>query len=408
MKIYKIFNWSIFLGILLHLSLSLYTRDMKIIAHKKSATPVKEVKKIELPPFDKEHIHITLTCQSGLESLVRRESERLGLSQTSGQDRLVFGEGNLETLYKLLIGSRFSNRVYIEIAKEKITDFDTLHDVLASITWGDYLSGKEVIVIEASSTRSTLTSIPTIQSVGQKAIYSTLHTPDNAHAVEVHILILLIDDVAHILLDITGDPLHKRGYRAESGEAPIKESLAAALIAFSGWRFREPMLDPFCGSGTIAIEAAMMARNIAPGLMRHFRIESLPIHNRTLFLEAKENLKSKIYPSGSYTISASDLDKNMIDIAKRNAERAGVAGDINFSCTEYLTTNNNHTIVTNPPYGKRLESESLHEIYTKLIKEIREYGGGFITTFPVDIRHGLANKKLLNGSEECRFWYKKN
>jgi putative N6-adenine-specific DNA methylase len=132
------------------------------------------------------------------------------------QDRLVSGIGNLTILYELLVRSRFANRVYIDIITEKIIDFDTLHDALADIAWSEYLTGKELIVVEASSTRSQLSHTPTIQSVSQKAIFSTLHTPNNAHAVEVHILILIIDDIAHILLDVTGDPLHKRGYRSES------------------------------------------------------------------------------------------------------------------------------------------------------------------------------------------------
>lgn len=381
---------------------------MKIISHKKSAEPIKEIRRVETRAYDRENLHLLLTCQSGLESLVRRESEKFGLRETWGQDRLVSGIGNLETLYALLIGSRFANRVYIEVAKEKITDFDTLHDTLASITWSEYLTGKEIIVIEASSTRSTLSSIPTIQSVGQKAIYSTLHTPNNANALEVHILILIIDDIARILLDVTGEPLHKRGYRTESGEAPIKESLAAALVAFSGWRFREPMIDPFCWSGTIAIEAAMMARNIPPGISRYFRIESLPFHDRDSLKHVEEALRSKIYPSGKYEIMATDMSREMVEIARRNAERAGVGGDITFAVSDYLSHPNEWTfLITNPPYGKRLESDDLDAIYKKLIKEVKETGGGYITTYPIDVRFGLANKKLMNGSEECRFWYKK-
>lgn len=142
------------------------------------------------------------------------------------------------------------------------------------------------------------------------------------NGVEVHILILIIEDTAYILLDVTGDPLHKRGYRTESGEAPIKENLAAALVAFANWKYKNPLLDPFCGSGTIAIEAAMIARNIAPGLARHFRIEELPCYDRTLMAEVKKELMSKIYPSGKYTILARDIDPAMIEIAKRNAIRA--------------------------------------------------------------------------------------
>lgn len=364
--------------------------------------------------YNDQKIPLLLTCQSWLESLVRRESERFWLTETSGQDRLVYGIGNLETLYKLLIGSRFANRVYIEVAKEKIVDFDTLHDTLARITWSEYLTGKEIIVIEASSTRSVLSSVPTIQSVSQNAIYSTLHTPNNAHAIEVHILILIIDDIAHVLLDITGNPLHKRGYREEAGEAPLKESLAAALVAFSGWRYRNPLIDPFCGSGTIAIEAAMMARNIPPGLSRSFRIESLPIHQKELLGKVKKEWSEKIYPSGPYKIYAQDISPDMIEMAKRNAERAGVGKDVTFSVSDYLNPNPPltgsewKTIVTNPPYGNRLESDDLDAIYKKLIMDAKENGWWFITTYPIDVRFWLANKKLLNGSEECRFWYRKN
>lgn len=159
---------------------------------------------------------LVLTCQSGLESLVKRECERLGCTEILAQDRLISCTGTDRNMYELLIWSRFSNRVYIELASEKIEDFDRLYDTLNSLKWTDYLTGKERIIIEASSTRSTLESIPTIQSVGQRAIFSTLNTPNLTNGTEVHILILIVDNIAHILLDITGDPLHKRGYRREA------------------------------------------------------------------------------------------------------------------------------------------------------------------------------------------------
>ncbi len=157
-----------------------------------------------------------LTCQSGLESLVKRECERIGCTDILAQDRLVSCNGTDKNMYELLVWSRFSNRVYIELVSKKIEDFDKLYDTLGNLKWTDYLTGKERIIIEASSTRSTLESIPTIQSVGQRAIFSTLNTPNMTNGTEVHILILIIDNIAHILLDITGDPLHKRGYRREA------------------------------------------------------------------------------------------------------------------------------------------------------------------------------------------------
>ena len=292
-----------------------------------------------------------------------------------------------------------------------MTDFDALHERVRSIGWGSYLTGKELIVVEASSTRSVLSSVPTIQSISQNALFSTITTPNYTNDTEVHVLILIIDDIAHILLDVTGDPLHKRGYRRESGEAPMKENLAAALLAFANWKYKSPLLDPFCGSGTIAIEAAMMARNIAPGLFRSFRIEELPFHNATLLESVRANAEKKIYPSGNYTIHASDIDPAMIQIARENARRAGVAEDIVFSVSDFLsslTSELNPIIITNPPYGNRLQSDDLDGIYTRLLGEIQRNGGGCITTYGVDVRYGLANRKLLNGGEECRFWFKKS
>lgn len=134
----------------------------------------------------------------------------------AGQDRLVSGTGSLGQLYEVLVKSRFANRAYIDVHTFEVRDFDTLHDVLADIRWSDYVTGRERIIIEASSTRSELTHTPTIQAVGQKAIFSTIRTPNYASHTEVHILILIIDNIAHVMLDVTGEPLHKRGYRQEA------------------------------------------------------------------------------------------------------------------------------------------------------------------------------------------------
>lgn len=370
---------------------------IKIVSH----TP--RAKDAHAYTFPEKH-QITITCQSGLESLVRRESEKIGLTDIIGQDRMITGSGELSTLYELLVRSRFANRVYLNLAEKKVTDFDSLHELARQIPWELYLSGKEQIIVEGSSTRSTLASAPTIQSVSQNAIFSTLTTPNSTSGIEVHILILIVDDVARVMLDITGEPLHKRGYREEAGDAPIKENLAAALIAFVGWKYRTPLLDPFCGSGTIAIEAAMLARDIAPGVNRRFRIESMKFHRREDLTSIRNIARMKAFPSGEYQIFASDIEPEMVAIAKRNAERAGVADDITFEVRDFLSSSlPPSTIVTNPPYGKRLEDEHLHEIYTKLEKIIES--GGYITSMKRSPGNEWKNKKLLNGGDECRFWY---
>ncbi len=350
---------------------------------------------------------LVLTCQSGLESLVKRECERLGCTEIVTTDRLISCTGTDQNMYELLTWSRFSNRVYIELTSARIENFDSLYETLNSLKWTDYLTGKERIIIEAASTRSTLEHTPTIQSVSQRAIFSTMNTPNVTNGIEVHILILIIDNMAHILLDITGDPLHKRGYRREAWEAPLKENLAAALIAFANWKYATPLCDPMCGSGTIAIEAVMIARNIAPGLARKFRVEELRFHNSGLLQQVQDTARSKIYPSGKYTITATDIDPEMIRVARANAKRAGVDGDIIFSVGDYVSTPvSAGIIISNPPYGNRLQNNQIESIYTKLVKNISEQGGGFITNYDIG-KNQLANKKLLNGGEECRFWYRK-
>jgi putative N6-adenine-specific DNA methylase len=304
-----------------------------------------------------------LTCQSGLESLVKRECEKLGLNHIHVQDRLVEATGSNKQLYELLIWSRFANRVYIELGRAEVRNFDTLYTLIDSIDWEKYLDRSHDIIIDASSTRSDLSSVPAIQSMGKKAVYENMRIlgePTNRNPIETHILILIINNIAYVLLDVTGDPLHKRGYRTESGEAPIKENLAAALVAFSGWRYKSPLFDPCAGSGTIPIEAAMMARNIAPGIKRHFRIEDLPFHDAQLFENIQVEANTKSYPSGSYRIFTQDIDPAMIHIAESNARRAGVSEDITFLVGDTLDTQGTYaqfegTTITNPPYGKRLE-----------------------------------------------------
>lgn len=151
----------------------------------------------------------------------------------------------------------------------------------------------------------------------------------------------------------------------------------------------------------------MIARNIAPGLGRHFRIEELPNYSRTLLTEVREEAKKKMYPSGKYQIVGSDIDASMVAIAERNAERAGVREDIRFESMDFLEIRKDDCVVTNPPYGNRLQNAELEKIYQKLTSMIEKNGGGFITSYESKNTKWLANKKLLNGSEECRFWYKK-
>ena len=206
-----------------------------------------------------------------------------------------------------------------------------------------------------------------------------------------------------------------RGYRQEAWEAPIKESLAAALVLLSGWRFREGFYDPFCGSGTIPIEALMIAKNIAPGLRRNFAFEWLELVDEALVDEEKKRAKEKEF-EGDYKIYAFDSDADMIEIAKRNAQRVGLENDICFEVCDFetlLDKKTEGTLVSNPPYGVRLQSEDLRSLYNGIDKLFRlnpKLKGGVISNYmefdELIKKQEYKKRKLYNGAEMCYFWRK--
>ena len=268
-----------------------------------------------------------------------------------------------------------------------------------------------------------LESLPSIQRTVKKAIVEMaagkggILTEDETLG-ETGVLVIISENFCRILLETTGEPLHKRGYRKEAGEAPIKETLAAGLVLLANWRYAEPFYDIFCGSGTIAIEAAMIARNIAPGLSRNFAFERFRWISKDILVAAREKAESKIMRDKKYTIFASDRDSEIIRIAEENAARAGVADDIIFSVRDaasYTSEEMHGTLVSNPPYGDRLSPADLDEIYktiASLFRKNKALLGGIITSYPDFTTHlkGAGewnNRKLRNGSEEVRWLFRK-
>lgn len=367
---------------------------------------------------------IFITCQGGFESLVKRDCQKNKLKNITVSDRCIQWEWDLETIYQLLVWNRFANRVYINLAQKNTTDFDSLFDLCNSIDWKKYIPEWKEIVTQATSIRSQLAHAPSIQSITKKALIKNLTKNQETHHwnesrwwKEIHIQTMIIEDMAHILLDITGLPLHKRWWREIAGEAPLKENLASVLVALSWWKFRETLWDPFCGSGTIAIEAVLLARNIAPWKNRYFAIEHMKIHDADLLQRVKKEAKTKEYPSGKYTIIASDTAADMIQIAKENALKAGVSKDIDFRVWDFWEMQNTIqkplTLISNPPYWVRLENENLDSLYEDIFAFLSQenVSGWVITSFEkahTYINTSLfKNRKLYNGSIESRFWYRK-
>lgn len=378
--------------------------------------------------FTKKKVHFSLdenkifiTCQAGLESLVKKDNEKIGLKNFIIHDRIVRAIGTEKQLYEALIWNRFSNRIYLELHSGKATTFNELFDLVGQIEWRKILPSWIAIVTEATSIKSQLAHTPSIQSITKKSIVTNLTEWTGTHRLyedrtgtEAHIQFFLINDVAYILLDITGNALHKRWWRTESWDAPIKETLAASIIALSWWKFWEKFLDPFCWSGTIAIEAALLARNIAPGIGRHFAIENFPFFQKKLLDQARTEARSKIYPSGNYKIIGSDINIEMIEKSKRNAMRAGVENDITFIVDDFFekTFNEKNTIITNPPYWLRLKNYSDEDFYKKFISifEKEFISWWFITSYE-EAKSILTpslwkDRKLYNWWLPARFYKK--
>jgi putative N6-adenine-specific DNA methylase len=374
-----------------------------------------------------------ITTAPGLESLVKRECEKIGHDPIEVTDRSVRIEGGLDTLAELNVWLRCANRVYLVLAEGFATDFDDLFALAESVDWKKFRPKDSPIQVESVTHKSSLTSEPAIQRTVKKAIVDALTRkpgdllPEVDEVPTFRILVLIREDKATFLLDSSGDPLHKRGYRQEAGEAPLKETLAAAMIYLSNWRYKELLADPACGSGTIPIEAAMIARNIAPGLRRHFAFENWDWVDPKFLTDVREAGKRKIFAPGNYQIHGYDIDAEIIEKAIYNSKVAGVATDIAFEVRDMtdsptipaieaaMNRKEGATLVCNPPYGERLETEDIGFIHTMIARMFSDHptlSGGVITNESEFIqkthRVGLERRKLFNGSIECQYCYRKS
>lgn len=365
-----------------------------------------------------------LSTVMGVESLAKKEIERQGGTIEEVTDRLVTFSGGKEMIPRINFWSRVGNKLYMLLAEqENVRDFDTLFDLVNNIHWKKYFKKDFPIVVKATSMRSDLGAISTIQWIWKKAIVKSLNGWSDDIVIEdpelqkMWILILVIDNKVRVLLDTSWNALHMRGYRTQAWEAPIKESLAAACILLSNWRFKETFYDPFCGSGTFAIEALMIARNIAPGLKRRFAFEDLLLVDWET-CENERALARKKRFEWEYDIRATDIDPEMIDIAKANCERAGQEWRIKFEVKDFRDLVQNEklsgTIVTNPPYDLRLKDKNIDSLYKNLDKLFRlnpELKGWAITAYTdFDNLINLSNykkRKLYNGWELCYFYRRK-
>ena len=363
-----------------------------------------------------------MPCHFGIEAVLKREIYDLGYEITSVEDGRVTFEGDWEAVVRANLCIRTGERVLIKLAQFKALEFEDLFQGISAIPWEDYLEADSKFwVTKATSVKSKLSAVPVIQSVAKKAMVERMRKsyhldafPETGKSFPVRIF--LMKDEAVVTLDTTGTPLHKRGYRTYTGAAPISETLAAALIMLTPWKADRILLDPFCGSGTILIEAAMMAAHIAPGLHRHFQAEEWSnLLNKRLWDEIREELSQEIDISVETQLQGYDIDADALSIARKNAAQAGVDTLIHFQKRDVRDTSHAKKygfIITNPPYGERLsDQKELPELYAALgeaYDRLDSWSMYIITSYEKaqnDIgKKADKNRKIYNGMMKTYFY----
>lgn len=304
---------------------------------------------------------LVATCLFGLEHLLGEEIDALGYERISTIDGRVTFAADEEGVALSNVFLRYAERVYIRVGGFHAETFDELFEGTRALPWSAFIGSEDAFPVKGHSIKSRLTSIPDCQSIVKKAVVTSLGvvygmTRFPESGVKYQIEFFLLGDEATLMIDTSGVPLHKRGYRREANAAPIRETLAAAIAAIS--RPREEVLfwDPMCGSGTIAVEAAMLMNRVAPGKNRAFAAEAFPFIGEKFFRLAREEAKEGELRS-SFEVYASDIDPAAVELTIKNAKQAGVNHAIRVfraDCREISAPGRRGTIVTNPPYGERL------------------------------------------------------
>lgn len=357
------------------------------------------------------------TSAFGIESVVKKEVKELGFNDITVENGKVTYTTDEKGIVASNLWLRCADRVFIKLAEFKAESFEELFQGVRAIAWADILSEDANFIINAKAVNSKLMSLSDIQSITMKAVVDkmkeTYDVPWFSLSGGKHpILVSILKDTVTISLDTSGTALHKRGYREISSDAPLKETLACALIKLSDWSKDKPLIDPCCGSGTIPIEAAMMGLNIAPGLSRNFAFEDFYFLDKKYIKEGKKEAYSLIDYDSELSIEGYDIDHYIITTAKKNAEKAGVDLNIHFQCRpvkDLRSSKKGGVIICNPPYGERLgEEEYVKNLYSEMgqvFSPLETWSSYIITSYEkfeeVFGRKSNKNRKLYNGRLKC-------
>jgi len=363
--------------------------------------------------------NLIATTTFGLEAVTAKELKALGYENLIVENGRVMFEGDEMDIAICNIWLRTAERLFIKMAEFKALSFEDLFQGTLAVNWGDLIPEDGKMHIVGKSVKSQLHSVPDCQGIVKKAVVESMK---KKYAVEwfseegpvYKIEVAILRDVVTLSIDTSGVGLHKRGYREYAGEAPLKETLAAALVLISKWDSTRVLADPLCGSGTIAIEAALIAKNMAPGINREFASETWPSMEKDIWDQVREGAKRTVNPN-EVEILASDIDASLLRTAGQNAEKAGVKDFIKFQkipMQSFESRQKYGVIITNPPYGERLgeaeEVKKLHEDLGVMYANLNEWSC-YVITSNREFQKGFGkkadkNRKLYNGRLLCYYY----
>ena len=359
---------------------------------------------------------LCVPCLFGLEGLAADELKRLDMTDVRAENGRVLFSGSYADIARANINIRCGERVLLIVGETRAMSFDELFEGVRKMPWENYVPIDGAFPVKGHSLGSKLHSIPDCQKIIKKAVVERLKAKFKQEwlketGAKYQIQFAIMDDTATLYIDTSGAGLHKRGYRPQSNIAPLRETLAAAIVKLSRYRGRESVCDPFCGSGTIVIEAAMAAMNRAPGLIRTFEAQNWVWLNKKFWAEAVQEAKSREY-SGTYDIWGGDIDPKNIEMATENARRAGVLQHVRFETADardFHRETSGGIIMTNPPYGERVmqkaEAEEIYRAFGARVKTLDSWKiyvlsshTEFERTFG---KTAVKKRKLYNGMIKC-------